>query len=120
RRLRADGVALLGRQDHGTATSEGRDDGDLVAVLQARSEAAQAIDGLAVDVDGDVSVNLALLVAHEPLEPAVRALEVVQHRAHVGGGGLDAITLRGRAPAGRGDVHGHHARRLSRGRAYPR
>ena len=57
---------------------ERRDDAHLVAVLDPRAEAGRVVDRLAVHVDVDVPVQLALLVAHEPLEPAVRALELVE------------------------------------------
>ena len=81
-----------GRQDHAPA-GQRRDDRDLVAVLQRRAQPAEPVDRLAVDVDGDVLVHLARLVAHEPLEPAVRALQLVEQGADVGRAHVDPVAV---------------------------
>jgi hypothetical protein len=88
--------------------SQGGDDRDLVAVLQRRGEPAQGVDGLAVDVERDVGVHLPALVAHEPLEPAERALQLVEQAGDVGRGDLDAVAVGGGPPERRGNVHAHH------------
>jgi hypothetical protein len=108
-RLRANRLALLGR-DHRLrrAARQRGDDGDLVAVLQRGGEAAQGVDGLAVDVERDVGVHLAALVAHEPLETAERALQLVEQTGDVGRDDFHAVAVGGGPSERRGDVHAHH------------
>src|SRR5262249_5935781 len=65
------------------APFEGWNDRDFVAVLESRLEPLQRLDALVVHVDVDVIVDLARLVAHETLEPAVASLELVEQPAHV-------------------------------------
>src|SRR5215510_1663535 len=65
------------------APREGRNDRDLVAVLQRGLQTLKGLDGFAVHVEVHVMMHLARLVAHQPFEAAEPALELVEQAAHV-------------------------------------
>src|SRR6266508_1465994 len=94
------------------AAGQRRDDCDLVALLQRGAETAEPVDRLAVHVDGDVLMDLTRFVAHQSLEAAVRALQLVQQRADGGRAHVDPVAIRGRAPERRRNIHGRHLSRL--------
>src|SRR5215468_10897614 len=86
------------------APREGRNDRDLVAVLQRRLQTLEGLDGFTVHVEVDVMMDLARLVAHQPLEAAEPALELLEQAAHVVCLHGDAVlVIRGPAK-GRGDI----------------
>src|SRR5215467_8560199 len=86
------------------APRQGRNDRDLVAVLQQRLQTLEGFDGFTVHVEVHVMMDLARLVAHQPLEAAEPALELVEQAAHVARLHGDAVLVV-RGPAkGRGDI----------------
>src|SRR5262249_56465651 len=76
-RLPADRLELLPGDDRACSARQRGDDRDLVAVLELRGESLERFDRLVVHVDAHVVMYLAALVAHEPLQAAVRRLELV-------------------------------------------
>ena len=56
-------------------------------------QTVEPVDRLAVDVDGHVLVDLAPLVAHEPLQSAVGPLELVEEPADVRRAHVDAVAI---------------------------
>src|SRR5712691_4339127 len=89
---------------------EGRNDRDLVPVLQDGAEPVQRFDRLAVHVHVDVIVNLPRLVAHEAFERPEPILELVEQPAHVLRVHGHLVLVVGRPAKGRGYVHldAHH------------
>src|SRR5690242_21615114 len=60
------------------AAREGRNNRNLVPILERGLEPLQCFDGLVVHVDVDVVVHLALIVAHQPLERPELLFELVE------------------------------------------
>src|SRR5215471_15952954 len=86
------------------APRQGRNNRDLVAVLQRRLQTLEGFDGFTVHVEVHMMMDLARLVAHQPLEAAEPTLELVEQAAHVARLHGDAVLVV-RGPAkGRGDI----------------
>src|SRR5204863_8696071 len=86
------------------APRDGRDDRQLVAVLDRRGEVVEVADVLVVEVDVDEPAQLP--VVEEPGRQAGElAAEVVEHRLHGGAAGLDLLLAICMLPHRRRDLY---------------
>jgi hypothetical protein len=83
---------------------DGRDDGDLVALLERGGRALQEADVFLVDVDVDEAPELAAVLDQAILEPGELALQHLDQVADGAGVGLDLGRALGEGAERRGDA----------------
>src|SRR5262245_2773667 len=90
------------------AARDGRDDRDLVRILDRRLQVLEEADVLVVGEDVDEPPDLAVLVADALLDPGVLRLQAGDERADGGAGRDDLLLALGQLPEGRRNADRGH------------